>query len=221
MESQALPTLPPIVPLSALWTALLDGLNPIWPSRPSLGGIALGDVWPCRALAQLGPVDPDSDTILVPFHKLTQWLTYSLVEVLQKILGWKVEGLEDMTGLPEYRNGVQKSYLFWYLTLSCSLSEIGGLLVDLGVLTLKQDALPLDTKSGLPIAPPSHPAIVEWRAMTVIELYVPLTTIFTWWILPFSVTGSRNLFDPSLDSLQYNSPLRKSWKLPRGKVEGR
>jgi len=112
LESQALPTLPLTVPLPALWTALLDGLNPIWPSRPSLGGISLGDVWPCQALAQSGPVDPDSDTILVPFHKLTQWLTYSLVEVLQKILGWKVEGLEDMTGLPEYRNGMHFSCLF-------------------------------------------------------------------------------------------------------------
>jgi len=116
LESQALPTLPPIVPLSAFWTALLDGLNPIWPSRPTLGGISLGDVWPCRALAQSGPVDPDSDTILVPFHKLTQWLTYSLVEVLQKILGWKVEGLEDMTGLPEYRNGMHFSCLLQYPT---------------------------------------------------------------------------------------------------------
>ncbi|KAJ3519013.1 hypothetical protein NMY22_g13394 [Coprinellus aureogranulatus] len=55
-----------------------------------------------------------------------------------------------MTGLPEYRNG--------------------GLLVDTGVLSLKEGALPIDPKSGLPHAVPSHPAIVEWRAMTVIEL---------------------------------------------------
>ena len=55
-----------------------------------------------------------------------------------------------MTGLPEYRNG--------------------GLLLDLGVLTLKKGALPIDPKSGLPRVAPSHPAIVEWRAMTVIEL---------------------------------------------------
>jgi hypothetical protein len=42
---------------------------------------------------------------LVPFHKLTGWTTYSLVEPIEKILGWKFDGLEDMTGLPEYRNG--------------------------------------------------------------------------------------------------------------------
>jgi hypothetical protein len=87
---------------------------------------------------------------LVPFHKLTQWITYSVVEVIEKVAKWKIDGLEDLTGLPEYRNG--------------------GLLVDLGVLTLKPDLLPVDKASGLPSVPPSHPAIVEWRAMTVIEL---------------------------------------------------
>jgi len=69
-------------------------------------------------------------------------------------MGWEFEGVEDMTGLPEYRNG--------------------GLLVDLGVLTLRPNALPPlfypDPKSSIPRLPASHPAIVEWRAMTVIEL---------------------------------------------------
>ncbi|CAA7270085.1 unnamed protein product [Cyclocybe aegerita] len=137
------------VPISALWQALIDGLNPIWPSRLSLGGVSLGDVWPCPALGASVPDAKEGDD-LVPFHKLTGWMTYSLVEVLEKILGWKVKGIEHMTGLPEYRNG--------------------GLLVDLGVLTLKPEALPKDPKSGLPHAVPSHPAIVEWRAMTVMEL---------------------------------------------------
>ncbi|KAF4612634.1 hypothetical protein D9613_011798 [Agrocybe pediades] len=138
-----------VVPISALWQALVDGLNPIWPSRLSLGGVALGDVWPCPVL-KASIANPQQGDDLVPFHKLTGWLTYSLVEVLEKNLKWKIYGMEDMTGLPEYRNG--------------------GLLVDFGVLTLKPDALPKDPKSGLPHAVPSHPAIVEWRAMTVIEL---------------------------------------------------
>jgi len=34
------------------------------------------------------------------------WLTYSLVEVLEVNLGWRITGVEDMTGLPEYRNGM-------------------------------------------------------------------------------------------------------------------
>jgi hypothetical protein len=50
----------------------------------------------------------------------------------------------------------------------------GGLLVDLGVMSLKPLAIPASyypsTSSEIPRLPPSHPAIVEWRAMTVIEL---------------------------------------------------
>jgi Protein of unknown function (DUF1688) len=50
----------------------------------------------------------------------------------------------------------------------------GGLLVDLGVLSLKPLAIPAayypTASSPIPRLPPSHPAIVEWRAMTVIEL---------------------------------------------------
>ena len=62
----------------------------------------MGDVWPCEALKASAVSEGDE---LVPFHKLTGWITYSLLEPLKKVLGWKFEGIEDMTGLPEYRNG--------------------------------------------------------------------------------------------------------------------
>jgi hypothetical protein len=91
-----------IVPLAALWYALIEGLNPIWPSRIKFGGISLGDVWPCDALKATAKKEGDE---LVPFHKLTGWTTYSLTVPIEKVLGWKFEGKEDMTGLPEYRNG--------------------------------------------------------------------------------------------------------------------
>ena len=59
-----------------------------------------------------------------------------------------------MTGLPEYRNG--------------------GLFVDLGVLTPKPALLDASQKDkgndGVPAIPAEHPAIVEWRALTVILL---------------------------------------------------
>jgi hypothetical protein len=140
------------VSVAPLWAALIEGLSPIWPAtRTVLGGVSLGDVWPCSALKASAKAEGDD---LVPFHKLTGWTTYSLIEPMEKILGWKFEGVEDMTGLPEYRNG--------------------GLLVDLGVLTLRPNALSPafypDRESSIPRLPPSHPAIVEWRAMTVIEL---------------------------------------------------
>lgn len=115
--------------ISSLFHVLIDGLRNIWPGRVSLGGVSLGDVWACNALTReipslseatsLSPPpagikfspggDSTSDVseaeILVPFHKLTQWLAYSLVVPLQTTLGWIIDGMEDMTGLPEYRNG--------------------------------------------------------------------------------------------------------------------
>ena len=35
----------------------------------------------------------------VAFHKLSQLLTYSLLEPMQKILGWEIKGTEVMTGM--------------------------------------------------------------------------------------------------------------------------
>ncbi|KZO99260.1 DUF1688-domain-containing protein [Calocera viscosa TUFC12733] len=133
--------------VASLWHVLMDGLTAIWPdSRTRLNGASLGDVWPCAALGQETVEGED----LVPFHKLSQWLCYSLIEVLQKIMGWDVDGMEDMTGLPEYRNG--------------------GLLVDFGVLTLRPTRAELGPRQDIPRFSASHPAIIEWRAMTVIEL---------------------------------------------------
>jgi len=77
---------------------------------------------------------------LVPFHKLSQWMSYSLVEPIEGA-GLKVVALDALTGLPEYRNG--------------------GLLVDAGALRPKQRAL-LEKSFA-----PGDEAIVEWRALTV------------------------------------------------------
>lgn len=153
------------VPIIALWEVVILGLAPIWPAdansggRASLGGVSLGDVWRCESLAEseksaTGGAWGGELAGLVPFHKLSQWLTYSLVEPLEVLMGWRVSGMGDMTGLPEYRNG--------------------GLLVDFGVLSLRRGALNdnyfPNKGSPIPLLPPSHPAIIEWRAMTVIEL---------------------------------------------------
>lgn len=123
------------LPARAILAAVLDGLGPIWPGRLSLGGIGLGDVWPHPLATPEGPAPG-----LVPFHKLSQWLVYSLIEVFEDA-GVPVTGSEDLTGLPEYRNG--------------------GLLLDIGVLALRDPRL-----AAVPL-PVGHPAIVEWRALTV------------------------------------------------------
>ena len=115
--------------------AVLHGLGAIWPGRIALGGINLGDVWRHPAVVRDGATHG-----LVPFHKLSQWLTYSLVEPMAAA-GVEVTGIDALTGLAEYRNG--------------------GLFVDLGVLALRDPgaaASPLAVDSEL---------VVEWRALTV------------------------------------------------------
>ncbi|MEZ0214470.1 MAG: DUF1688 family protein, partial [Xanthobacteraceae bacterium] len=96
------------LPAADILTALLDGLAPIWPSGLVVDGLALGDVGRHRAI-----VRPDRSHGLVPFHKLSQWLTYSLIEPFEAA-GFAVTGLDELTALPEYRNG--------------------GLLIDLGLI---------------------------------------------------------------------------------------
>ena len=145
----------------------MDGLMAIWPIRTTLAGVPLGDAWPCTALSQ-GGMEQGED--IVPFHKLTQWLTYSLVPVIEKGMGWEVVGMEDMTGLPEYRNGV----LHFSDEIRKLMTHLGGLFVDFGVLQLKESVQQAAPKaagtSDLPIFDSSHPAIIEWRALTVILL---------------------------------------------------
>ncbi|RKP36968.1 hypothetical protein BJ085DRAFT_36570, partial [Dimargaris cristalligena] len=144
------------VDLRHLWAVVIEGLAGIWPpTRTLLNGQSLGDVWVCPSLAG-GPEaaarsSPGVDQ-LVPFHKLSQWLTYSVMEPITLIMGLTFDGVEHLTGLPEYRNG--------------------GLFVDLGVLELKTATL--NAAGSGPDSVPSFnvddPAVVEWRALTVILL---------------------------------------------------
>ncbi len=119
-------------------TAILKYLGPIWPSRLSLDGVALGDTWSHPAL---GPAE--SFESLVPFHKLSQWLSYSILDACL-YCGFKVDNVNRLTGLPEYRNG--------------------GLFIDLGLFTAKD---PKFLTLGIT---PEMPFTIEWRAMTVICL---------------------------------------------------
>lgn len=114
---------------------VLTTFGGIWPSRLALAGIALGDTWRHPLIAAGEPTAG-----LVPFHKLSQWLSYSLIEPLQWA-GIAVVDIDDLTGLPEYRNG--------------------GLFIDMGVLTLKDEA------EAARAHEPSSTLVVEWRALTV------------------------------------------------------
>jgi hypothetical protein len=120
---------------SQVLSVVLDSLGPIWPGRLTLDGVNLGDVWYHHRVAGKGLTAG-----LVPFHKLSEWLTYSLIEPLQAA-GLTITGSNELTALAEYRNG--------------------GLLLDLGLLRPKHDAV-----LGEEHAPDSE-VVVEWRALTV------------------------------------------------------
>jgi hypothetical protein len=110
---------------------LLQAFGAIWSGGISLAGVPLGDCGRHPAIPGDG---------LVPFHKLCQWLAYSLVEPLQGA-GLQIIGLDGLTGLAEYRNG--------------------GLFLDCGVIQPRDPSLlhrPLDALSE---------PVVEWRALTV------------------------------------------------------
>ena len=128
---------PPTAEVTAheILSALLEGLSPIWPSQNAIHGIPLGDCWQHAAVRGPGLTDG-----WMPFHKLSQWLAYSLLEPFEWA-GVKVSGLDALTGLPEYRNG--------------------GLLLDTGVIVPRDPQL-----ATRPLRAGDEP-IVEWRALTV------------------------------------------------------
>ena len=140
------------VSAQAVLAELLRCLAPIWPSGSKVQGLPAGDVWPHRWAGSgvgdgSGMTDRMTDRMndrttdgWVPFHKLSQWMTYSLLEPLQWA-GVTVTHLDALTGLPEYRNG--------------------GLLIDGGVIVPRNPRLMAHTWK------PQDEFIVEWRALTV------------------------------------------------------
>ena len=123
------------IPATGLLRAVLDGLGPIWPGRLDSNGVNLGDVWSYTKLGHSNKTAP-----LVPFHKLSQWMTYSLIEPIEEA-GLKVTGVHELTGLAEYRNG--------------------GLLIDSGLVSLR------DPQAASKAWRPETDLVIEWRALTV------------------------------------------------------
>lgn len=136
-----------------LWSVLQTLLLPSWPKdRTHVAGVPIGDSWPLEVLARVNAnqkTEHGTENIQ-PFHKLTQWLAYSLTIPFIRILGLEWKNLEHATALPEYRNG--------------------GIFVDLGVLVLKDETLKEgleSSKEKLPSFGASSDPIVEWRSLTV------------------------------------------------------
>ncbi len=120
---------------ATIFQAVLNGFSDVWPVRLLFHNVSLGDVWIHKALKTNTP-----GSEYIPFHKLSQWLSYSLIEPLEEA-GVAVTDLDKLTGLPEYRNG--------------------GLLIDTELLQIKNKNLLLQPQD------PGSEAIVEWRALTV------------------------------------------------------
>jgi len=118
-----------------LLVVLLDTLASVWTTGNVLDGQPLGDCWRHDAVPGSG-----ASAGWMPFHKLSQWLCYSLLEPFAWA-GHAVTGLDALTGLPEYRNG--------------------GLLIDTGVL------LPRDPQFAARPRAVGEAFVVEWRALTV------------------------------------------------------
>jgi hypothetical protein len=123
------------LPAAVILETLLDALGSIWPNRPSLGGVTLGDCWLHPAFQGREPSQR-----YVALHKLSQWLTYSLIEPLEHG-GLSVCRVAELTGLAEYRNG--------------------GLFVDMGAI------VPRDREAGLRTYEVADAFVVGWRALTV------------------------------------------------------
>jgi len=123
------------LPAARILQGVLSGLGSIWPGRLSLEGRSLGDVWQHPAAGGEG-----LSKGYLPLHKLSQWLSYSLIYPLERA-GLTVTELGALTGLAEYRNG--------------------GLFVDSGVLVPKHAGVLAQMHEV------SSQVVVEWRALTV------------------------------------------------------
>ncbi|GAA5808962.1 hypothetical protein MFLAVUS_002362 [Mucor flavus] len=147
----------PLIHLETLWPVVYE-IGELWTvsqEKTRGGTLGLGDVWPCPSLG---------DNQFVPFHKLSQWLVYSLIEPMEKLMGAIIEGTEQLTPLPDYSNG--------------------GLLIDTGFITLKKtdyergitnyrknSLLPGQPKiEMIPTFEMSDPVVIEWRALTIAYL---------------------------------------------------
>jgi len=104
--------------------------------------IQSGDIWQYKQIKIENEIGSD----LIPFHKLQQWLTYSLIDCIETYFPQIIFlDKEDMTALAEYRNG--------------------GLFIDSGLLSFREHILKTIDSKYYDVG---SQLVVEWRAMTII-----------------------------------------------------
>lgn len=137
--------------LSYIWETLMFGLlDCLLASEDYIKE----DCWSCRAMPLHNDRTSDNERQLIPFHMVGQWLCYSILIPLKRILGIKIDEEHLLTGLPEIR--------------TCSL------LIDFGVLKLKPRTVTQGLRNGnegectgIPVFNLESDPIVELRAVTI------------------------------------------------------
>ncbi|MDH5581515.1 MAG: URC4/urg3 family protein [Bdellovibrionales bacterium] len=128
----------PIIDAPEFLHLILIELKDIWPQGDKINDQGLGDVWYYRPFGERNDIDA-----YIPFHKLAQWLTYSIFELLIENK-YIINNISGLTGLAEYRNG--------------------GLFIDSGFLIQKPNVdINIKWKADSEI-------IIEWRAITLVLL---------------------------------------------------
>lgn len=125
-----------MVRIESLFKIVVYGFAEVWPSsRTSLEGVSLGDVWPCDTLLEPNAAEDSTDHYVV-FHKLSQWMTYSIMEPLETMLNIEWDNATLLTGLPEYRNGNHIVDTFLYCAIRTLLNrDSGNLTISLNIST--------------------------------------------------------------------------------------
>ncbi|MFO1258944.1 MAG: DUF1688 family protein [Gammaproteobacteria bacterium] len=144
-------------PISAntIFNEIMGAFSDLWGYGAIFEGQHLGDVW---HYSKFGEAYEKS---LIPFHKLTQWLCYSIIDMLET-LGYRIVDHSVLTGLAEYRNG--------------------GLIVDAGILVPRR---PNDLLTPHAV---NSDFVIEWRAMTVALLDILLDKLRQESNLPLSMS---------------------------------
>ena len=137
----------------------MDSLSAIWPSGSTqIDGVCIGDAWP-YSLMPSHPNHPWES--IVPLHNVVQWLTYSLMVPMTKLLNVYFVGSELLTGPPDYSNS--------------------GLLIDIGLLSLRPEEMDRGlaqyhknaqvkgqpNTEVVPLFSIDDEVVVEWRAVTI------------------------------------------------------
>lgn len=170
-----------LISSKTIFNVIMAAFSDLWGYGAILEGQHLGDVW------HYSKFGSDFEKSLIPFHKLTQWLCYSIIDMLET-MGYQINDQSLLTGLAEYRNG--------------------GLIVDTGILIPRR---PNDLLTPHAV---NSDFIIEWRAMTVAlldiiadklrnELNYPLSLSQvleggTWWAGRKIALEKRNSFEPPI-----------------------